>query len=351
MASAAPIRDWTGYSFDQYQADFKKTYAENEVQGLRQSLFETRLNEVQAQNSEYSAGRSAWYAEINDFSDWTEQELSKLKKGRPNVVNEFSHPVSSPLRSTANPDKFDWREKNVATKVKNQGGCGSCWAFGSTEVLESHYAIATGKLVVLAPQAYVNCAPNPNDCGGTGGCEGSIPELAFNWSATKGMPLESDLPYKGRDAPCAPYKAAVKNSGYTKLPENDVDALETAVATIGPMAVNVAANWMSYGGGIYSGGCSSNNCVLDHIVALYGYDKAGEGYWIVRNSWGASWGEKGYIRLSKKNDAITYTDKRPGDGVACKPFPKVQHVMGESGILFDTSYPTQVTGVADAMVV
>lgn len=149
MASAAPIRDWTGYSFDQYQADFKKTYAENEVQGLRQSLFETRLNEVQAQNSEYSAGRSAWYAEINDFSDWTEQELSKLKKGRPNVVNEFSHPVSSPLRSTANPDKFDWREKNVATKVKNQGGCGSCWAFGSTEVLESHYAIATGNWLCL----------------------------------------------------------------------------------------------------------------------------------------------------------------------------------------------------------
>merc|ERR1711976_748564 len=156
-----------------------------------------------------------------------------------------------------NPDRVDWREKkpSVVTPVKNQGACGSCWAFGSTAVLESHYAIATGKLVVLAPQAYVNCAPNPNDCGGTGGCEGSIPELAFNWSAQKGLPLEADLPYKGRDQQCKPYKAAVKNSGYVKLPENDADALETAVATIGPIAVNVAANWGRYGGGIFSGGC------------------------------------------------------------------------------------------------
>lgn len=342
-ASAAPLRDWAGYTFDQYRTEFYKTYGEGEARGVRRRLFEASLRDVLAQNAEYAAGRSSWWAEVNRFSDWTEEELRGLRGGRAKVDVE-PHPLSTPLRSAAGtPERFDWREKGVATPVKNQGGCGSCWAFGSTEVLESHHAIATGRLLELAPQAYVNCAPNPNHCGGTGGCEGSVPELAFNWSAVEGLPLEEDLRYHGRDAPCSPYKAAVKNGGYVKLPENDAASLETAVATIGPMAVNVAANWSSYGGGIFSGGCTLRGCSLDHIVAVYGYDKAGEGYWLVRNSWGESWGEAGYIRLSRKNDAVTYTDHMPAAGDACKPYPKVQRVMGESGILFDSSYPTEVT--------
>lgn len=354
VASAGPFRDWSGYSLSQYQADFNKANPPaNGENRLRQGLFESRLKEVLAQNSKYSDGSSTWWAEINEFSDWTEEELRKLSKGQVNI-DKGEHPVSTPLGGMkANPSRVDWRDKSpsVVTPVKNQGGCGSCWAFGSTEVLESHYAIATGDLLVLAPQAYVNCAPNPKHCGGTGGCEGSIPELAFNWSASKGLPLESNLPYAAHDEQCKPYKAAVKNGGYTKLPENDAAALETAVATIGPIAVNVAASpWSSYGGGIFSGGCSADNCILNHIVALEGYDTQ-EGYWLVRNSWGTSWGEDGYIKLTRKNDGVTYTDTRPGDGVACEPFPKVQHVMGESGVLFDTSYPTQVSSAAEITVV
>jgi cathepsin L len=351
-ASGTSLRDWTDYSVDQYQSEFQKAYLGKEEQDLRRRLFEAELHEVQAQNVEYANKRSTWYATMNEFSDLSAQEQSQLRKGRANVDMGPRPAAVSLDRLAANPDKFDWREHNVATKVKNQGGCGSCWAFGSTAVLESHYAIATGKLVVLAPQAYVNCAPNPNDCGGTGGCEGSIPELAFNWSATKGLPLEADLRYEGHDAPCKPYKAAVQNSGgYVKLQENSAEALETAVATQGPIAVNVAANWMRYGGGIFSGGCTGTSCTLDHIVAVYGYDKAGEGYWLVRNSWSETWGENGYIRLSRKNDNVTYTDTSPKKGTGCKPFPKVQRVMGESGVLFDTSYPTGVGEATDATLV
>merc|ERR1711879_312967 len=121
---------------------------------------------------------------------------------------------------------------------KNQGGCGSCWAFASTETMESHYAIASGKLVVLAPQGYVNCVKNPHKCGGTGGCQGAT-ELAFNTSADLGLPLETDLPYKGRDEKCTAYKAAVKNTGFVKLPVNDANAFETALATKGPLAITV----------------------------------------------------------------------------------------------------------------
>lgn len=340
---AAPVRDWAGFSFEDYLDKFAKSYEQEQLLS-RKALFEAELLQVINHNRAYVAGESTWYAEMNEFSDWTEEEFKQLKKGL-SRIDVGGHPsVTRPLTSASNPTRVDWREAtpSVVTAVKNQGGCGSCWAFGSTEVMESHYAINTGELLTLAPQAYVNCAPNPTHCGGTGGCEGSIPELAFNTSAQIGLPLESDLPYHGRDAACTTYKAAVINSGYTKLPENDADALETAVASIGPIAVNVAANWGRYGGGIFSGGCTAKDCVLDHIVAAVGYDKSGEGYWLVRNSWGASWGEGGYIRLSRKNDAVTYLDTSPGSGVACEPFPKTQSPMGESGILFDTSYPTDV---------
>jgi cathepsin L len=223
------------------------------------------------------------------------------------------------------------------------GGCGSCWAFSATETVESHYQIASGKLLTLAPQTFVNCVKNPQHCGGTGGCEGATMELAFNLTKTTGMALESDLPYKGRDETCTAYPPAVKATGYVKLPVNDASALETAIATKGPIAITVSAEpWQLYGGGVFKG-CSSGlfkDNTLDHGVQAVGYTAD---YWIVRNSWGGMWGEKGYIRISRANDAKTFVDKKPADGVACDPAPKTQTVGGECGILFDTSYPTGVT--------
>merc|ERR1719482_2085165 len=137
-------------------------------------------------------------------------------------------------------------------------------------------------------------------------------ELAFNLTVTNGIALESDIPYRGRDEKCQEYKAAVKVSGYVKNPVNDAAALETALATKGPMSVTVAASsWQLYGG----------DNTLDHGVQAVGYTKD---YWIVRNSWGAGWGEKGYIRIQRATDDQTFVDKNPADGVACKPIPKTQ---------------------------
>ena len=208
---------------------------------------------------------------------------------------------------------------------------------------EQHHRSITHANIICPHQTYVNCVKNPHQCGGTGGCEGATMELAFNLTVTKGIALESDIPYRGRDESCEEYKAAVKVSGYVKNPVNDAAALETAIATKGPMSVTVAAEpWQLYGGGIFKG-CSSGfvkDNTLDHGVQAVGYTAD---YWIVRNSWGGMWGEKGYIRLSREFDDKTYVDKKPGDGVACKPAPKQQIVGGECGVLFDTSYPTGVT--------
>jgi len=309
----------------------------------RKVIFEKNKDLVLEHNALYRAGEESWYAALNHLADYTTEEFKTLRATKydptPFTVQGYSY-------SGTNPASIDWRTKDVVTPVKNQGGCGSCWAFSATETVESQYAIASGKLLTLAPQTYVDCVENPNSCGGTGGCEGATMELAFNLTAKKGIALESDLPYKGRDATCPTYTPAVKATGYVKNPVNDAKGLETALATKGPMSVTVAAEpWQLYGGGLFKG-CSKGGVfgtpdnTLDHGVQAVGYTAD---YWIVRNSWGAGWGESGYIRLDRSADAQTFVDKHPADGIACKPVPKTQTVGGECGVLFDTSYPTGVT--------
>merc|ERR1711933_677796 len=134
-----------------------------------------------------------------------------------------------------------------------------------------------GKVLKLSPQAYVSCVQNPERCGGSGGCGGATAELAFNLTATVGVPLESEVPYKGRNGVCQQYQPAVKVDGFVKLPSNDAAALESAVATKGPVAVTVAAMpWQLYGGGIFTG-CSQPlptiGAELDHAVQLVGYSQ------------------------------------------------------------------------------
>lgn len=333
------------YTFETYLKEHGKAYAGEEY-SRRQQLFEASLETIRKHNAEYRDGKHTWWMAVNHLADLTEDEFKAMRSTN---YKPSEHPtVQLESEAGSNPLSVDWRTKNAVTPVKNQAQCGSCWAFSATETVESHYAIATGNLVELAPQAYVNCVKNPEECGGTGGCEGATMELAFNLTVSAGLPLEKDLPYAGVDQSCSQYKAAVKATGYVKLPVNDASALETALATKGPVSVTVAAGaWGLYGGGVFSG-CDTD---LDHGVQAVGYGVDGDGYWLVRNSWGAGWGEQGYIRVSRANDAKTAVDSSPADGVACKPYPQQQTVGGECGILFDTSYPTGFASVAQDVVV
>lgn len=344
--AAVELRDTSRYTFADFLAEFGKDYSDEDY-ALREKLFSQTLAEVNAHNEGFRSGKHTWWAAINEYSDWSEVEWKKIKSGKANH-DIHSHPMLRLTKTRANPEAVDWRDHGVVTPVKSQGHCGSCWAFSATAVLESHYAIATGELLTFAPQAFVNCVQNPQKCGGTGGCAGATMELAFNLTTTMGIPLETELSYFGRSQACEPFVAVAKSSGYVKNPENDAEALETALATKGPMSVTVAANWAMYGGGVFSGGCRSEYCNLDHGVVAVGYTKD---YWLVRNSWGSGWGEHGYIRLSRENDVVLYKDPTPRDGVACDPFPDSQLVGGESGILFDTSYPIGMVAATSNLVV
>jgi len=339
IAVVAAVKDYNGYNFEQYQKDFGLDYSGTE-NGKRHRIFEEEIEQVKSRNEMYRDGKSTWYAAMNEYSVMDRAEFAAGMLGRasyPHTPDSFVHHQ----QTVTNPVRKDWREAGVVSPVKNQGQCGSCWAFASTEVIESHYMIASDRRgTVLAPQYLVNCVKNPNGCGGSGGCSGAIAQLSFNLTSQIGIPLENDLPYTAQDGTCKTYPDYVMTGGYRTLTQNDPAALETALATVGPIAVSVCAeSWGRYGGGIFEGGCSSDGCSIDHAVVADGYDA---NYWLIRNSWGAGWGENGYIRLSRAHDKKVYIDYKPSDGYACKPYPDKQYVAGESGVLSDSSYPLNV---------
>jgi cathepsin L len=338
------------YSLDQLIEEFDLSISEKDVAYRRQVLAKN-IEKIRLHNTKSG---SSYKMGVNQFAHLTPAEFGKqmrgYKRGRQTNLFEAAD-LSSHVASTDLPDSVDWREKGVVTPAKNQGGCGSCWAFSATETVESNVAINTGKLLKLAPQEYVSCAPNPDQCGGTGGCEGSTQWLAFNYSVTEGLALEETYPYRGTDSECAPSKEtpAVTIDGYKRLPANNYTALMNAVVSVGPIAISAAAEpWQLYEEGVYDGRCGAD---VDHAIQLVGYGKSEKtvfkkaaDYWLVRNSWGGAWGEKGYIRIERFGDTpageTCYTDRTPQDGTECKDGPKTEQVCGLCGLMSDSSYVT-----------
>merc|ERR1712113_1286922 len=131
-------------------------------------------------------GEKTWFATVNQFTDLTNEEFRNITKGRKEKMFA-GEPKVHQLTSKAHalPDRKDWREASVVSPTKDQGSCGSCWAFSAAETFESHLAIETKTAVQkLSPQQIVSCAPNPDQCGGSGGCDGSTQPLAFSYTKT-----------------------------------------------------------------------------------------------------------------------------------------------------------------------
>eukprot|EP00128_Syssomonas_multiformis_P016501 Colp12_sorted_trinity150504_noHs@2815 len=343
-------RELNDYSFDKFVRDYDLRIAPNSKEyQLRKEIFETELARVQAHNA---AGNS-WKEGINKYSAMTPEEKKAsfgFNAGAASVhAPAFlkTQMVQTPVEEL--PKHVDWREAGIVTPVKDQGRCGSCWAFASTAVIESHVAKHTGLLFDLSVQQVTSCAPNPRQCGGSGKCQGSTSQLAFDYvAASNGLLSEYQYSYSsyyGTEYECAVNntKTAATISGYVQLPRNDHVALMKAVATVGPIAVTVDASaWHSYESGIFNG-CNQTTPHLNHAVVLVGYgEEDGEGYWLVRNSWSPTWGEKGYIRLYRptpeKESCGINTD--PHDGIACAGDNTPQYVCGTCGVVFDSAYPS-----------
>lgn len=356
VAVAAPSwRELTSdYSFEQYKADFGKSYSSAIEHAMRRARFEHNREAAVAHN----AKGLSWKEGINHMSDWTEDEFNSMlgyHKGM-GFASRGDVGVPAPLPATeiqrrlaALPPSVDWRAKGAVTAVKDQGQCGSCWTFATAETLESHLFLQTGRLAQLSEQQIASCSSNPKDCGGTGGCGGGTAEVGYDGiKANKGLASEWVYPYtshSGSDSTCSGAMATVPGTnitGYVALPSNEMMPLLEAVATKGPIAITVdASSWGRYESGVYTG-CPVNTD-LDHAVQLVGYGSDnGQDYWLVRNSWTGSWGEDGYIRVARGNPASPKcgVDKTPADGTGCKGGPSQVTTCGSCGILYDNVYPT-----------
>jgi len=246
---------------------------------------------------------------VNKFSDLTLDEFNSLYKGV-KLTKEVAREqvVAVGTSNVAVPDAgVDWRTKGIVTPVKNQGQCGSCWAFSTTGSLEGAHAIHTGTLVSLSEQNLVDCSGSY----GNEGCNGGLMDSAFQYIiANKGIDTEASYPYTATDGTCS-YNAA--KCGSTLAASSDVTpsgseaSLLTAVGTVGPVSVAIDASHNSFqfytSGVYYEPACSASQ--LDHGVLAVGYDTdstSNKDYWIVKNSWGADWGLNGYIWMSRNQN-------------------------------------------------
>uniref|UniRef100_A0A061R1U8 Papain family cysteine protease containing protein n=1 Tax=Tetraselmis sp. GSL018 TaxID=582737 RepID=A0A061R1U8_9CHLO len=368
VAKAIPTwRELEGYSFEEYKDHFSKQYESPKEEEVRRQAFDANMVKIRAHNQD---PEKTWKMGVNRFTDRLPHELrsangyqKSLGKSRRSSGQLSLAPVDKLLASGSRlmrggkpamslPYEVDWRQNGVVTAVKNQGQCGSCWAFAATAALESQLAIATGELYVLSVQEFVSCTPNERKCGGTGGCSGSIPQLAYEHAQSAGLMEEwaySYVSFHGNDnftADCPRLQAADAVTvgevvGHYDLPTNDQEALLETVAFEGPVAISVdATEWHFYEEGVFDG-CNQVNPDLNHAVVLVGYgsDPKHGDYWLVRNSWSPSWGERGYIRLRRETTPRCGIDVTPEHGTACEGDPKEQKVCGTCGILFDNSIP------------
>jgi C1A family cysteine protease len=286
--------DQATYLFMKYVSAHGKNYDTVEEFNRRLAIFldtHAFIEERNATNSSYRAG-------FNQFSDWSHEEKDKLLG-----LKGIEATVSDDLFvGAANASSKDWRDSaNVVTPVKNQGACGSCWAFSATEAVESAYVIAGNEQVIMAPQELVDCSRGLLS---NHGCNGGMYYHAWDWLKTHMSMRETDYPYTsgttGDETECAydESKGVTNVSGYQQA-SPETESIKAAIE-IGPCSVAVAAGndvFMNYSSGIVTAdeGCPTK---IDHAILAVGYGYEGDqGYYIVRNSWDTTWGESGYIRI------------------------------------------------------
>jgi cathepsin L len=256
---------------------------------------------VAKHNLEYDAGMHTFNIELNALADMSEEEYraALLMTARPPMVHRH---VESEIVDSV-PAAIDWRDYGAVTPVKDQGQCGSCWSFGSTGALEGQFFLKNGTLLSFSEQQLVDC---DYYCYG---CNGGNADLAFTyWKRNHGPVLEKTYPYTAQQGNCKNYPAVTTVTGYVDVTSGSETALKNAVGSIGPVTVAIDASKNSfqfYKSGVYNPtGCSTTQ--LDHQVLTVGYDHASTGgdYWIVKNSWGTSWGQQGYIWIARNQGNV-----------------------------------------------
>jgi len=285
-------------AFAHFMHKFGKTYSTASERAARFATFAKNFARIEAHNAQ---GKS-FKLGINEFADMEPEEFATSHFGMKEGTRAWSglpYLGRDPYSGAELPSAVDWVSKGAVTDPKDQGKCGSCWSFSTTGALEGAWQLATGKLVSLSEQQLVDCAKNGNM-----GCQGGSMDLAFEYLEKYNVCTEDSYPYTAKQGTCMETNCTVavpKGSivGFKDVTPQDTDALLEAVSEQ-PVSVAIEADQEAFQ--LYSGGILTKECgkKLDHGVLAVGYGtENGVDYWKVKNSWGAQWGEDGFVRIER----------------------------------------------------
>jgi len=305
VGMALPLDSDLDSEWQAYKSYHTKKYSSSE-ENLRRLIWEENLKRVALHNLEAAMGKHTYTLAMNEFADLSGEEFAKIVLGSCVIPKRNSTGAATFLKSPfiQVPTSVDWRDKNMVTPIKDQKQCGSCWAFSTTGSLEGQHSKKMGKLVSLSEQQLVDCSGKF----GNMGCMGGLMDNAFRYiKANGGIDTEASYPYEARDGPCRfkPADIGATVAGYTDVPEGDEAALTQAIAAVGPISVAIDASHFSFQlyhtGVYYEKRCSPTR--LDHGVLAVGYGtEDGQDFYWVKNSWGLSWGQKGYIKMARNRN-------------------------------------------------
>ncbi len=305
--------------FQKFIEDHAKNYNTIEEYRNRFSIFKENLFHIKSiQENDPDAEYN-----INSFADLSQKEftqrylmpdLNDEKKSESiseKIETSFKFLQYEPSKLSLKdlPNNWDWRTKNVVSKVKNQSTCGCCWAFSAVQAAESHYAIKTGKLYDLSEQQLLDCDLVDHSCGG------GLHYRGLDYIAKVGLVEEKNYSYKKRRFNCTIKDTDIvaKFSGYKNITSDEIE-MQKALYELGPISIGMDATVLQF----YIGGvanpwlCSNTN---NHAVLIVGYGHSifGRDYWLIKNSWGTWWGESGYFKLirGKKICGITKAPSVP----------------------------------------
>jgi cathepsin L len=299
--AAVPLRTVAGSEedalFQTFKRQYGKAYFDQHDEEFRKNIFVQNLQKIRAHND---AGEHTYTLAMNEFGDMTFEEFHAKHTGFKGVRHQYLRSRNiADLSHVQVTDSIDWSAKGAVTPIKNQGQCGSCWAFSTTGAIEGAWFVAKGQLVNLSEQQLMDCSKSE----GNDSCEGGLMDYAFEFViSNKGICSEASYPYKEADEnTCQTCTPVATISKYSDVSQSE-DALKAAV-TQQPVAVAIEADqeaFQFYSSGVLTGTCGQQ---LDHGVLAVGFGTlSGTDYWKVKNSWGTSWGMSGYVLIERGTD-------------------------------------------------